>query len=130
MHEDLVEAALAVRANAHAPYSQYRVGAAVRATSGMIYRGCNVENAAFPAGICAETAAIGVAVAAGETAIEAVAVAVDGPEPVAPCGICRQVLAEFGPTATVVMVTVAGERRDSTVERLLPGAFGSADLPH
>ena len=95
MTNDLLDAALAVQANAHAPYSGFRVGAAVRTTSGPIFAGCNVENASFPEGICAEAAAIGAMVAAGEREIAEVLTVADGDDLTTCCGGCRQRIREF-----------------------------------
>jgi cytidine deaminase len=114
--------ARAVRQHAHAPYSQFRVGAAVRAGSGEAYVGCNVENASFGATVCAERNAIGAAVAAGESEILAVAVHTEAETPALPCGICRQVIQEFGPAAVIVSTT-ATDRRQTTLAALLPEAF-------
>ena len=91
--KDLRDAALAVRENAHAPYSGFKVGAALRGASGIIYRGCNVENVAYPEGTCAEAGAIAAMVAAGETAFTQAYVVAGSPLPVTPCGGCRQKLA-------------------------------------
>lgn len=124
---DLVEAARAARKQAYAPYSGFAVGAAVRTPSGGVHVGCNVENAAYPEGICAETAAIAAMVAAGERVIAEVAVVADTDEPITPCGGCRQRIAEFGDGDTlVVMATLAGDRRSASIAQLLPGAFTSA----
>src|SRR6478736_1354176 len=95
--EALIESARAVRDNAHAPYSGFHVGAAVMSESGHIYVGCNVENASYGATLCAERSAIAQMVAAGEKRLTNVAVFVDADEPAMPCGVCRQVIAEFGP---------------------------------
>ncbi len=121
---DLRDAALAVRRNAHAPYSKFKVGAAIRAGSGDIYRGCNVENVAFPEGTCAEAGAIAAMVAAGETRLVEVYVVAGSPEPVPCCGGCRQKLAEFGAgDVAVTMATVDGKEQATTIAALLPGAF-------
>ncbi len=126
---DLVEDAARVRENAYAPYSGFKVGAAVRAASGTVYLGVNVENAAYPEGTCAEAGAIAAMVAAGETRLTEVAVIADSPTPVAPCGGCRQKLAEFGaPDVPVTLATTRGARRQTTVAALLPGAFASGDM--
>ncbi len=120
----LIEEARAVRLNAHAPYSNFKVGAAIRTASGAVYRGCNVENVAYPEGTCAEAGAIAAMVAAGETEIAAVAVIANSPQPVSPCGGCRQKLAEFaGGDVTVTLATTDGVVMDTTVAALLPGAF-------
>ncbi len=122
---DLLEAAKRVRENAHAPYSGFKVGAAIRAASGRIYAGCNVENASYPEGSCAEAGAIAAMVAAGETRIAEAAVIADSPRPVSPCGGCRQRLAEFaGAEVRVIMATLDGRSRTATMAELLPHAFG------
>lgn len=122
----LVEAAKAVRAQAHAPYSHYFVGAAVLDEHGRIHRGCNVENAAYPEGICAETAAIAAMVAAGGKRIVAIA-AVGGREELeacTPCGGCRQRIAEFADGNTrIVLLDENGRPRRHAVQDLLPASF-------
>lgn len=129
MTEDLIAAARAVRDNAHAPYSRFKVGAAIRAASGRIYVGCNVENVAYPEGTCAEAGAIAAMVAAGETRLIAAAVIADSPAPVPPCGGCRQKLAEFGaPDVAVTLATTDGVRLDTTIGALLPGQFTAAHM--
>ena len=121
----LMEKAKKVRENAHAPYSKFKVGAAVRTRSGTIFAGCNVENIAYPEGTCAEAGAIAAMVAAGDREIVEVAVYADAPLPVPPCGGCRQKLAEFaGGDTPVTMATVGGKSKTMTVSQLLPGAFG------
>lgn len=125
----LKDAALKVRENAHAPYSRFKVGAAVRAASGAIYSGCNVENVSYPEGTCAEAGAIAAMVAAGETELTEVFVVADSPEPVTPCGGCRQKLAEFGKGNVVVtMANVGGVERKMTIAELLPGAFDTSHI--
>ncbi|KPP92519.1 MAG: cytidine deaminase [Rhodobacteraceae bacterium HLUCCA08] len=120
----LVEDARHVRENAYVPYSHFKVGAAIRAASGAVYTGCNVENAAFPEGTCAEAGAIAAMVAAGDTEIAEVAVIADSPHPVSPCGGCRQKLAEFARgDVPVTLATVAGATLETTVSELLPGVF-------
>lgn len=128
----LIDAATAVRLNAHAPYSGFKVGAALRATSGAVHVGCNVENVAYPEGTCAEAGAIAAMIAAGDTRIAEVAVIADSPAPVPPCGGCRQKLAEFAaPDVVVTLATTRGATRRTTVGELLPGAFdaGFMDRP-
>ncbi|RMF32951.1 MAG: cytidine deaminase [Alphaproteobacteria bacterium] len=125
--KSLVEAAKAVREHAHAPYSGFRVGAALRTPSG-IYTGCNVENAAYPEGSCAETGAIAAMCAAGEREIEAVAVYAEGSQPIAPCGGCRQRLAEFAEPDTVVLLAGPDGVVTTTLGALLPGAFSGGHL--
>ena len=124
----LVELARDVRENAYAPYSRFKVGAAVRGKSGAVYRGVNVENVAYPEGTCAEAGAIAAMVAAGETELVEVAVIADSPTPVPPCGGCRQKLAEFGRADTpVLLATTGGVTLATTIGELLPGRF---DISH
>ncbi|MGE5607077.1 MAG: cytidine deaminase [Bacteroidota bacterium] len=120
---ELIQKALQAREAAYAPYSRYKVGAALLGKSGRIYTGCNVENASYGATICAERAAAVKAVSEGELQFEALAVAVDGDEPSSPCGICRQFLAEFGTGLRLILVNLKGARVDSTLEEYLPEAF-------
>lgn len=126
---ELIAAARAVRENAHAPYSRFKVGAAVRGASGRIYVGCNVENVAYPEGTCAEAGAIAAMVAAGETRLTEVAVIADSPTPVPPCGGCRQKLAEFGaPDVSVTLATTDGLTQKTNISALLPGNFSAAHM--
>jgi cytidine deaminase len=125
----LMQAARAAREHAYAPYSGFRVGAALLDEAGAVHAACNVENAAYPQSQCAEASAIGVMVATGARRIVAVAVAAEGAEPVTPCGGCRQRLREFAPDATPVLVTdPSGLRLRTTLGELLPHAFGPAHL--
>ena len=127
--KELIEAARAVRAHAHAPYSRYHVGAAVRGQSGRIYAGANVENASYGLALCAERSAVAAAVAAGEKRLAAVAVVTSTSPPAAPCGMCRQVLAEFADDdLPIALANDAGERSDTTLGALLPHAFRRDDL--
>ncbi|WP_314825926.1 cytidine deaminase [Selenomonas noxia] len=126
---ELVARAAEFRSRAYAPYSGFAVGAALLGRSGRIYGGVNVENAAYPVGICAERAAIAAAVTSGERAFEALAVIADSPEVCAPCGMCRQMLMEF-PIERIILANTAGSLRVLTPEELLPLAFGAAALPH
>jgi cytidine deaminase len=125
LHADLIAAARQVRFRAHAPYSRFRVGAAVRDQQGRIHVGCNVENASYGLTICAERNAVAAAVAAGARRLTAVAVVTDSSPPSSPCGACRQVLAEFAPaTAPVLLASPRGAARVAhTVGELLPAAF-------
>ncbi len=124
MADDLFNAARAVMANAHAPHSKLSVGAAIRSASGAIYAGCNVENASYPEGCCAETGAIAAMVAAGETAIAEIAIVAGRMPLITPCGGCRQRLAEFaGPEAKIHLCDAAGIVRTVTLGELLPQAF-------
>jgi cytidine deaminase len=123
--DDLFAAALAAREQAYAPYSRFAVGAAVRAASGRIYAGCNMENAAYPVGICAEASALAAMIAQGEREMIEALVVADSPDPVTPCGACRQRLAEFGDAATPVHAAgPEGVRATYTLGELLPHGFG------
>ncbi len=125
----LIDAARAVRLNAHAPYSNFKVGAAIRTTDGEVFVGCNVENVAYPEGTCAEAGAIAAMVAAGATAIAEIAVIADSPAPVPPCGGCRQKIAEFAaPDVQLTMATTDGQELTMTVADLLPGAFDASHM--
>jgi cytidine deaminase len=125
----LVDDAHAVREHAYAPYSRFKVGAALRAESGQVYRGCNVENAAYPEGTCAEAGAIAAMIAGGDLRIAEVAVIADSPAPVSPCGGCRQKLAEFaGADVPVTLATTDGQTLRTTVGALLPGAFDTDQM--
>jgi cytidine deaminase len=125
----LSEAARAVRDNAYAPYSNFKVGAAIRAASGEVFAGCNVENVAYPEGTCAEAGAIAAMVAAGQTQLTEVYVIADSPAPVPPCGGCRQKLMEFGqPDTRVTLATTAGLEKGYTLAELLPGAFANEHM--
>lgn len=126
---DLLPHALSVRENAHAPYSKFAVGAALRTASGSIFLGCNVENVAYPEGTCAEAGAIAAMVAAGERDIAEITVVADAPAPVPPCGGCRQKIAEFaGGDVKITMATTRGQIETTTVSALLPGAFDAGFL--
>jgi cytidine deaminase len=127
---DLLAEAEAARAAAYAPYSSFQVGAALLAEDGTVQRGVNVENAAYPAGICAERTAIAAAVASGRRRFTAIAVAGPAGIAITPCGICRQVLSEFSPDGylRVIARDAAGAIRATTIAALLPGAFGPGDL--
>ena|GEM_PF-70579 len=125
----LLRAAEAAMRNAYAPYSEFRVGAAVRAPSGAIYAGANVENAAYPQSQCAEASALGALVAAGESSITAAAVVAERVEHCQPCGGCRQRLAEFGSPETPVYLGRPGDTpRTLTLAQLLPESFGAGAL--
>jgi len=120
---ELVDAARAVRERAYAPYSQFLVGAALRASSGEIFAGCNVENASFGLTVCAERHAVAAAVAAGERSFLAIAIA-SGSSPAAPpCGACRQVLSEFTPELSVLLVGPRGPALRGPLSMLLPHRF-------
>lgn len=126
---ELFEKAWAVREHAYAPYSQFKVGAAIRSASGKIFIGCNVENAAYPEGVCAEAGAISAMIAGGETKISEICIVADTSQPIAPCGGCRQKLAEFStPETEVILGASMGEVTRRTVGDLLPESFGPAHL--
>lgn len=128
MSEDLFEAAKAVREHAHAPYSKFAVGAAIRTASGAVVAGANVENASYPESCCAETAAIARMVAEGETEIAEILVVADADPAITPCGGCRQRIAEFAaPGARVHAADLGGVRRTFTIAELLPAAFALAE---
>jgi cytidine deaminase len=127
----LHQAASAARKNSYAPYSKFKVGAALLGTDGKIYAAANVENAAYPQSQCAEASAIGMMVAAGCTEIKEILVLAEtsGPDPVSPCGGCRQRLNEFADPGVVVhMANEAGVTRSITMAELLPHAFGPKQL--
>ncbi|NLW16223.1 MAG: cytidine deaminase [Firmicutes bacterium] len=127
--QELILAAQEARSRAYAPYSQYQVGAAVRAASGKIYTGCNVENASYGLTICAERVALAAAVAAGEREFSALAIAAGDGTPGMPCGACRQFMAEwFTPQVPIVVVSSQGQRRQVTFGELLPAPFGPKSL--
>lgn len=127
--QELILAAQQARSRAYAPYSRYQVGAAVRAASGKIYTGSNVENASYGLTICAERVALVAAVAAGERQFTALAIAAGEGKPGMPCGACRQFMAEwFAPDVPVVVVSSQGEQRQLTFAQLLPEPFGPAAL--
>ncbi|MAT71064.1 MAG: cytidine deaminase [Planctomycetaceae bacterium] len=123
MIDPLIEAAAAAAANAHAPYSDFHVGAAVLTDADAVFPGCNVENSSFGLTICAERAAVCAAITAGHTRIKAVAIVAPGGP--APCGACRQVLAEFGPAMEVILVDSIDTTRvrRTTLDKLLPEQF-------
>jgi len=127
--ELMLDVARQALANAHAPYSRFRVGACVRSAGGRLYAGCNVENASYPVTQCAEATAIGAMVAAGERQIAEVVIVSEGAEPCPPCGRCRQQLAEFATATTRVhLCGPEGVRLTATLGELLPLAFGPHTL--
>ena len=126
--DHLREQATAAAGRAYAPYSQFRVGAALQTASGAVFAGCNVENASCGLTICAERNAVFQMVAAGETAVNRIVIYTPTATPTAPCGACRQVLNEFNPDAEVVSLCDGPDVVRSTVRELLPGAFGPSNL--
>lgn len=125
----LLDAAKTARENAYAPYSNFKVGAALQCASGAVYSGCNVENIAYPEGTCAEAGAIAAMALAGDRKVVEVMVIADAPLPVTPCGGCRQKLAEFADAdATITMMTLSGESLKMSMAELLPGAFGTEHM--
>ncbi len=129
--DGMIEAALAARDRAHAPYSRFRVGAALLCERGIVHAGCNVENAAYPEGTCAEAGAVAALVLAGSRRIRAVVVAAGGSAPCTPCGGCRQKIREFAESGTPVrMVDASGTvLLECRLDELLPHAFGPDLLP-
>lgn len=127
--KELIEQAIAARNAAYVPYSQFPVGAALLTTSGKVYLGCNIENAAYPLCNCAERTAVFKAVSDGERSFAAIAVVADTPGPVSPCGACRQVLAELCPAdMPVILANLKQDVSVTSVQTLLPGAFTKEDL--
>lgn len=125
--KELMKMAIEARQNAYAPYSHFAVGAALLTESDRVYTGCNIENASYGLTCCAERNAIFAAVGAGERRFKMLAVAADSPEPVAPCGACRQVIAEFG-IPLVVMGNLKEATKTMTAEELLPYGFGQESM--
>ncbi len=125
----LFAAAKAIQVKAYVPYSRFKVGAAIRTQDGRVFAGCNVENAAYPQGACAETGAISAMIAAGETRIAEMLVLGDGANLVTPCGGCRQRIREFaGPETPIHIAGPEGIRRSFTRDALLPFSFGPDNL--
>ncbi len=126
-HDELIARATAARDRAYAPYSHFKVGAALMAKSGRVYTGCNVENAAYGPSMCAERTAIFKAVSEGEREFETIVVVTENGA--SPCGSCRQVMMEFAPDMTVVIADTQGRTCVTTVRDLLPNGFTSDQLP-
>ena len=122
--EELKSVAVAMLDRAYIPYSNFPVGAALECDDGTVYTGCNVENAAYPAGICAERNAIFHAVAEGHTAFKRIVIAGRSDGFCVPCGVCRQVMREFAPNLEIICLNAAGEEHAFTLEQLLPHSFG------
>jgi cytidine deaminase len=127
-HDDLIAAATVARENAHAPYSNFRVGAAVRARSGRVFTGCNVENSTYGLTLCAERVAIFKAISEGERGFDAVAVVTDTGALTPPCGACRQIIWEFCGDAEVVLADLKGKVEVHRMSALFPKPFDSSIL--
>ena len=127
-HDELLANATDSRERAYAPYSKFKVGAALLGKSGRVYTGCNVENAAYGPSICAERTAIFKAVSDGEREFETIAVVTENGVP--PCGTCRQVMMEFAPEMIIIIADTEGNTRLTTVRDLLPDSFTPEQLPH
>ena len=125
--DKLIASAAAARERAYAPYSKFKVGAALKGKSGRVYAGCNVENAAYGPSMCAERTAIFKAVSEGEREFEAIAVVTENGA--SPCGSCRQVMMEFAPDMAVIIADTQGRARFTTVRDLLPDGFTPEHLP-
>lgn len=115
---------------AHAPYSQFRVGAALQAADGTIYAGCNVENSSYPAGICAERSALGAAITAGRSQFTALAIVTEADTPTPPCGMCRQALIEFAASLPVRSYGARGTHAEWNLDQLLPVPFTGHSMRH
>jgi cytidine deaminase len=127
--DELFQAAKAIQAKAYAPYSRFKVGVAIATPDGRIFTGCNVENAAYPVGTCAESGAISAMIAAGERRIDAIVVMGEGESLCTPCGGCRQRIREFAAFDTPIHVAgPEGIRRSFTLDELLPYSFGPDNL--
>jgi cytidine deaminase len=127
---ELRDAATAAMHRAYAPYSQFRVGAALLAADGTIYAGCNVENSAFPAGSCAERNALGAAIHAGRQEFTALVIVTEADLPTPPCGVCRQALVEFAPALAITSVGGLGAVASWSLAELLPSPFTGQSLRH
>jgi len=126
--ERLLQAAGEARTRAHAPYSKFRVGAAILAENGTVFSGCNIENSSYGLTMCAERVALFKAVSEGSVSFDAIALVTDTDEPVMPCGACRQALAEFNPEMTVVSGTIKGKSVSRRLSELLPEPFGKEQI--
>jgi len=127
--KELMDAAVKARERAYVPYSKFKVGAALLDRQGRVFSGCNIENAAYSPSNCAERTAIFKAISEGSTKFSAIAVVAGSPDVVTPCGVCRQVMAEFfDPDTVVYLGNLAGKIVETTLEKLLPDAFSAKDM--
>lgn len=127
-NEQLMEKAIEAKEFSHSPYSNFRVGAALLTKSGKVYTGCNIECASYGGTNCAERTAIFKAVSEGDRDIDKIAITSDSPEFTFPCGICRQVIAEFGLDIDIILANEAGEVKSFLITELLPHSFTQKDL--
>jgi cytidine deaminase len=128
-HEELILRAAGARERAVAPISGFRVGAALLATSGRVFEGCNIENSTLNLGLCAERVALAAALAAGERDFEALAIVAEGDEPASPCGSCRQLLWEFAGDLLILSGNLSGKVKTFSLACLLPSPFGGPFRP-
>ncbi|MEA3312936.1 MAG: cytidine deaminase [Caldisericota bacterium] len=126
--DELLKMAIKARNNAYAPYSHFKVGAAILAKNGKVYSGCNIENSSYGASVCAERVALFTAVSEGEKEFLSIAIATDTKKPVMPCGICRQVLSEFAPNLKIYAINIDGKVKEALLDQILPDAFTKEDL--
>ncbi len=127
-YKKLITEAERARKRAYAPYSKFKVGAAVLSADGKIFTGCNIENASIGLALCAERVAIFKAISEGSTKFKAIAIIGDTDKPCSPCGACRQVISEFGEDIPLIMANLKGDVKIKKIKELLPGAFGKNDL--
>ena len=125
---ELINKAIVARENAYAPYSKFKVGAAVMTKSGNIFTGCNVENASYGGTICAERVALCKAISSGERKIKAIAIVYGEKDFASPCGICRQFIYEFGADIEIIMAKLNGEYKIKTIAELLPDGFAGETI--
>lgn len=126
----LIASARIAQANAHAPYSKFRVGASIETADGVVFSGCNVENASYPAGVCAERGALAAAIVSGARKFTRIVIVTDADAPSPPCGVCRQALVEFAPALDVISVAARGRTQRWSLADLLPSPFSPSSLAH